>query len=77
MGVDCLKETTSLCMKLGRVAKADLRRVERAAGQVEEARAELYAAVRAAYASGETLRDIASAAKMSHQGIHRIVTRSQ
>lgn len=56
------------------MARVDLRRVERAANRRDAAQAELYSAIRDAYGSGETLRDIAKAARMSHQGVHKIVT---
>lgn len=55
------------------MARADLRRVERAAQRLVESRAELNAAIRAASASGETYRDIAEAAGMSHQRVGQIV----
>lgn len=58
----------------GTMARVDLRRVERAANRRDAAQAELYSAIRDAYGSGETLRDIAKAARMSHQGVHKIVT---
>lgn len=55
------------------MARADLRRVERACKQVVDARTELEAAIVAAHKSGETYRDIAKAADMSHQRIGQIV----
>lgn len=55
------------------MAKADLRRVERACKRVIDAREELHAAIVAAAASGETYRDIAEAAGMSHQRVGQIV----
>jgi hypothetical protein len=54
------------------MARADLRRVERAASKVEEARRDLREAILAARASGETFRDIADAAGLSHQRVHQI-----
>ena len=55
------------------VARADLRRVQRAAQRVRECRDELEASIVAASASGETYRDIAVAAGMSHQRVGQIV----
>lgn len=55
------------------MARAHLRRVERAAMRLETARAERDAAIRAAYSSGETLRDIAAVAKIGHQRVYQIV----
>lgn len=59
------------------MARADLRRVERAAGRARESRAELVEAILAAAASGETYRDIAEAAGMSHQRVGQIVKESR
>lgn len=56
-----------------RMAQADLRRVQRAAARVTDAREELIAAIFAAVSSGETYRDIARAAGMSHQRVGQIV----
>lgn len=55
------------------MARADLRRVRRAAEKLVSARAELEAAIMAAHASGETYRDIAAACGMSHQRVWQIV----
>lgn len=55
------------------VAQADLRRVERACKRVIDSKDELHAAIVAAHASGETYRDIAKAAGMSHQRVGQIV----
>lgn len=55
------------------MAKADLRRVQRAAQKLDAARAELEASIKAAHASGETYRDIAEACGMSHQRVWQIV----
>lgn len=55
------------------MARADLRRVQLAARKVDSARAELYAAICAAHASGETYRDIAEAAGISYQRVGQIV----
>lgn len=54
------------------VAMADLRRVARAVERLDSAREEFVAAVMAARASGETLRDIAQFAGVSHQRIAQI-----
>lgn len=55
------------------VARADLRRAERAARRLREARAEFNAAIQAAAASGETHRDIAEVTGISHQRVGVIV----
>jgi len=55
------------------VAQSDLRRVERACQRLIDARKELEAAIKAASASGETQRDIAERAGMSHQRINQIL----
>ena len=55
------------------MAKADLRRVRRCAGKLRESRADLEESIRAAHASGETYRDIAEAAGLSHQRVWQIV----
>ena len=55
------------------MARVDLRRVQRAAQRVRECRDELEAAIEAASASGETYRDIALAAGMSHQRVGQII----
>jgi alkylated DNA nucleotide flippase Atl1 len=47
--------------------------VARAKRQLEEARAELHAAIKAAVASGETYRDVARMAGLSHQRVSQIV----
>ena len=57
----------------GSVAKADLRRVSKAVSRIRDAEEELKEAILAARASGETLRDIAEAAGISHQRVHQIV----
>jgi transcriptional regulator with XRE-family HTH domain len=59
------------------MAQADLRRVARAARKRERAEAELYEAIVAARASGETYRDIAKAAGLSHQGVWKIMQARQ
>ena len=56
-----------------RVAQSDLRRIERRRNEIEEARAGLFVAILRARASGETLRDIANAAGISHQRVHQII----
>lgn len=55
------------------MAKADLKRVQRATEKLTSARAELEAAIRAAHLSGETYRDIAAACGMSHQRVWQVV----
>jgi DNA-directed RNA polymerase sigma subunit (sigma70/sigma32) len=62
-------------MNLPPMAQADLRRVQRAAVKAAEARAELRNAILAARESGETLADIAKAAKLSRQRIAQIVSK--
>ena len=57
------------------MAKADLRRVERAARSLQQSRDEFLAAILAARASGETLRDIAEAAGVSHQWISQLANK--
>lgn len=56
------------------MAQVDLRRVERCREHLERARDELQQAIRDAVASGETYRDVAERAKMSHQRVAQIVT---
>jgi DNA-directed RNA polymerase sigma subunit (sigma70/sigma32) len=55
------------------MAQADLRRVERAAVHVAEARTELRQAIRLARASGETLDSIGRAAGVTRQRIRQIL----
>jgi DNA-directed RNA polymerase sigma subunit (sigma70/sigma32) len=55
------------------VAKRDLRRVERAARKLDEARQELRSAILLARTGGETFEDIATAAGLSRQRIQQIV----
>lgn len=55
------------------MARADLRRVSRAAQRVQSSRAELEEAIVAAASSGETYRDIAQAAGVSYQRVGQIV----
>lgn len=54
------------------MAQADLRRVQRCAERVDKAREDLWEAIIQAHLSGETLRDIAKAAGLSHQRVHQI-----
>lgn len=61
-------------MKDDRMAQADLRRVRKAAEKIRSANEECRAAIVAARASGETLRDIAEAAGLSHQRVHQILS---
>lgn len=50
-----------------------MRRVGQAKRDLRQARDEFKAAIRAAVASGETYRDVARMAGISHQRIHQIV----
>jgi hypothetical protein len=59
------------------MAKADLRRVERAAAKIEETRRELRAAILSARSSGETFRDIAEAASLTPQRVQQIVSEAR
>jgi DNA-directed RNA polymerase specialized sigma24 family protein len=63
--------------KWTRVAQADLRRVARASKRLAKARDEMRDAILQARASGETFRDIAEAAGLSHARIHQIVREGQ
>lgn len=55
------------------VARADLRRVAKARRLLDEALDERDAAIRDAVASGETYRDVARMAGLSHQRVAQIV----
>lgn len=55
------------------MAQADLRRVRRACERLEAARKEVRDSIQAAAASGESYRDIAEWANMSHQRVAQIV----
>lgn len=55
------------------MAQSDLRRVGRACERLDAARKELRDSIRDAAASGETYRDIAVWARMSHQRVAQIV----
>lgn len=55
------------------MAKHHLRRVERCARAVDESRFQLWVAIIEARDSGESLRDIAEAASLSHQRIHQLI----
>ena len=59
-------------VKSADMAMSDLRRVQRCSEKVDRAREDLFAAIIAAHLSGETLRDIAKAAGLSHQRVHQI-----
>lgn len=54
------------------MARADLRRVQRAVVRIKDAEDELKEAILAARNSGETYRDIAEAAGLSHQRVWQI-----
>lgn len=56
-----------------RVAQSDLRRVARCRDQVDAAVKEWRDAIVAAVASGETTRDVAERAGVSHQRVSQIV----
>jgi len=72
-GLDRLEGTgIALANRLG-MAQADLRRIERASERLERSREELLVAILNARDSGESFRDIARAAGMSHQRVHQIV----
>lgn len=60
-----------------RVAKRDLKRVERAAREVDKARDELRAAIVLARAAGETFEDIGRAAGVSRQRAQQILKESK
>ena len=62
----------ALANRLG-MTQADLRRIERASERLERSREELLVAILNARDSGESFRDIARAAGMSHQRVHQIV----
>ena len=55
------------------MAQSDLRRVERCREQLEESRRQLKRAIKDAVASGETYRDVAERAGLSHQRVAQIV----
>jgi hypothetical protein len=55
------------------MARRDLDNVRKAAAKVDEARGELVEMMRRAQASGETLRDIADVAGMSHQQVSNLL----
>lgn len=55
------------------VARSDLRRVAACKRQMDESRAALRAAIRDAVNSGETYRDVARMAGLSHQRVAQIV----
>jgi transcriptional regulator with XRE-family HTH domain len=55
------------------MAKADLRRVERCRQELDKSREDFLESIVRARESGETLRDIAVAAGISHQRVAQIV----
>lgn len=59
----------------GDMAQADLRRIARIVAKIAECQDELREAIIAAHASGETYRDIARAAGLSHQRVWQIANR--
>ena len=58
---------------MGVMAQSDLRRVEACRTQLDEARARWKRAILDAVASGETYKDVAKHAGVSHQRIGQIV----
>jgi hypothetical protein len=58
---------------MGGMAQKDLRRVQRLAGKVQQARAELRDAILAAHRSGESVRDIAPFAGMSPSRVFELL----
>jgi DNA-directed RNA polymerase specialized sigma24 family protein len=59
------------------VAQRDLRRVQRLAGRLEEARVALRDAILAAHESGESVRDIAPYAGMSPSRVHELLVEAR
>jgi hypothetical protein len=57
---------------MSNMAKRDLRRVERAAQKIANARQELGTAILAAQDSGESLRDIAPFARLSYSRVYEL-----
>lgn len=57
------------------MARVDLRRCKQCADALDRARFELEKAIMDARASGETLRDIAEAAGISHQRVWQILNK--
>lgn len=55
------------------MAQAHLRAITRAVETLERDREKLRAAIVAAYESGESIRDIAKVAHMSHQRVHQLI----
>lgn len=55
----------------------ELRKVEKAAAKAASSRLALESAIREAHAAGEPLRTIASAAKMSHESVRRLIHADQ
>jgi hypothetical protein len=73
MGADKSRRKTPTSREKLTVAQSDLRRVRRACERLEAARLEVRAAIKDAHASGESYRDIAEWARMSHQRVAQIV----
>lgn len=55
------------------MARADMRRVAQAKRDLERCRSDFIEAIKAAVASGETYRDVARMAGISHQRVHQVV----
>lgn len=63
--------------KLGDMAQTDLRRVERCKAQLDNAREQWRRAILDAVASGETYKDVARHAGISHQRVGQIVNEAK
>ena len=63
--------------KLGDMAQTDLRRVERSRAQLDRAREQWKLAILDAVASGETYKDVARHAGISHQRVGQIVNEAR
>lgn len=59
------------------MAQRDLRRVQRLAGRLEDARVALREAILAAHDSGESIRDIAPYAGMSPSRVHELLVEAR
>ena len=60
-------------VKVPNVAQGDLRKVRKCADKMDEVREARDEAIREAWLAGETYRDIAEAARLSHQRVAQIV----
>ena len=59
------------------MAQRDLRRIQRLAARLEQARVELRDAILAAHDSGESIRDIAPYAGMSPSRVHELLAEAR